>query len=346
MHIGAAREYKQIASLHEYHMNVGQGLMGLYDQGDLPQELIDFCFSQYDRFGIPRPPLEVVLIGAWSTYEAIDIAAPYSLFMGVSDVDMSPDWQTHTFDIVDPESGRIIEAEPEWTETFCYIPGQAEESFNRYMSHPGLERLPYPASEVIELCLDGEWNGEEAVHRLSEEDEMILRSLCAREDGSVDGIRVRSYFKLAAWAAWCWFVGPLSREWRYDHHDIFNICLREGECLLYEGVLVEPKYYKKINRPPQSCAACGLSSWCVEMSQIQGTTRYICEHCLNGPPIFEQATCGTRACRHVECPYNKFHGVKGGIHQILHRTGQLSAMVRERQPLLAGGEQIKQLEAR
>lgn len=347
MRIGAQPEYQQNASLHEYHMQTGYGLIGLQDPDDLPGELIEFCFSQYDRFSIPRPPLEVVKLGAWSTYEAVDIAAPYSLFMGVSDVDLSADWQATAYDIHDPETGRIIEADPEWLETFVYMPGQAEESFNHFMSRPGLGNLPYPACEIIEFCLDGEWNsGEEVESRLSEEDEMILRSLCAREDGTVDGARARNYFKLAAWAAWCWFIGPHSREWRYNYHDIFNVCLRDGECLLYEGVLVAPTHYKKINRPPKSCAACGLSSWCVEMSQIQGTTRYICEHCLNGPPMFEQATCGTRACRHVECPYNKFHGVKGGIHQILHRTGQLSAMVRERQPLLAGGEQIKQLEAR
>lgn len=346
MRIGPEPNFEQTASLHEYHMNVGCGLMGLNDEGDLPRELIDFCFSQYDRFGIPRPPESVVRLGAWSTYETVDIAAPYSLFMGVGDVDTSPDWQVYTYDILDPYTKKVIEAETEWLETFVFVPGQAEESFNHFMAHPGIEHLPYPACELIVACLEGEWSDGEAWHRLSEEDEMILRQMCEGPEGRVDGKRVENYFKLASWAAWCWFVGPHSREWRYNHHDIFNAVLRDGECVLYEGVLVEPKYYKKLSRPPKSCAACGLSSWCVEMAQIQGTTRYVCEHCLNGPPIFEQATCGTRTCRHVECPYNRYHGIKGGLSFVMQKHGQLSSMVKERQPMIEIRPEVRQLEVR
>lgn len=346
MHIGPQREYERHTSLHDYFSDTGYGIMGIMDWEELPKEMIEFCFSQYDRFGIPRPPIDVVGLGAWATYQALDFQDPYILFFGVSDVNFTSEWMDIAYDIHDTHNGKVIEADPERIETYRYVPGQSEAAFNHFMSRPGLENLPESAHGNIEMCLDGEWTGEELCGRLSDDDEAILRDLCKEADGTVNGKKFRSYFSLSAWAAWCWFIGPLSKEWRFNNHDIFYICIRDGECIIYDGTIIEKEHYKRLDRSPKSCANCGLSAWCVDMVQIQGTTRHACEHCLNGSaPLFEEATCGSKACRNVECQYNKYHGLTGGLQQMLRKTGQLSSMVKTGEKLLRSHPQAKQLEA-
>lgn len=331
--IGPVRQFEQEASLHDYTNNTGMGLMGIPDPNYLPKELIEFCLSQYDRFNIPRPHQNVIEVGAWATYFALDFSDPYALLMGVSDVNYTHDWQSYTYEIKDPNTGRIIEARNvEMLETFSVMQnGQAEVAFNHYMSHPGFESMPDYLVEHITLCLDGEWNSEgDAVAQLSQEAEMDLRALCAKEDGTVDGAKAMNYFKVAAWAAWCWFIGPPSRDFRYDHHDVFHTCFTHGECIIYEGFIFDPTQYKKIDRPPQSCAICGLDAWCVEMAQIGGSTRFLCEHHLNGDlPLYGTATCGSKACRYVECQYHPYFGKNGGLASTLRKTGQLFSMARD-----------------
>jgi len=339
MRIGEKVKYEQRSSLHDYSASTGYGIMGIDGEEYLPRELLDFCRTQYERYNIPVPPESVIRAGAWATYYTVDYVDPYSLLFGVSDVNVNGDWEKYTFELLDPDirTGGSPFADPEWLETFSYVPGQSEASFNHYMSHPGIQNLPAFVTDYIELGLDGEWNGMDYLAQIGNEDELILREMCKGPDGTVNGEEVKRYFHWSAWAAWCWLIGPPGREFRYNHNDIFWSCFNGGECVIYDGFIIGPEQYRKIQRSPSSCdvEGCGLDSWCVELSQVGGKAIRVCEFHLNGNlPLYEGATCGTKACRHVECPYNSLHGQNGGLAAMYRKSGQLTHLARQGKPAL------------
>lgn len=294
--------------------------------GDVPQECSDFCFSQYDRFKIPFPIelLEVLTSGASAAFYYMDCVDPYAMLHGVSDVEMTDDWAMYAYEIVD--GNRVFEADPTSLETYKLMPGQDEAMFNQILSYPGLDALPYMLGCNIRDVLSGEY-GSDAAYSVSADCMALLKNMCLKPDGSVNREMVDAYFELSSWATTAWLIGPLGRSFRYGNHEVFSIAMDHGEAVLFDGAVLDPRYYRKLPRAPRSCLRCGLSSWCVEMVSSGSSARYLCEHCLSeGMPPSSIATCGSKRCLLATCPHHPYHHLgSAGIYQARTEHGQLSS---------------------
>lgn len=325
-------EFEENHQLYDWVTETNSGIIG-FRFGDLPEECFTFCLEQYARFNIPCPPeiSEVVIAGASCTMYYIDIIDPYCFFSGISDVDITTDWAHAAYEVFDPERPNkpAWEAPPEWLETFTAVPGQAEEWFYHMLARPGLAALPY--GEHIRDLLRGEYNGEEMWDSITHETDLALRDIC-RINGEPDKARMEAYFELAAWAAFIWAMGPLSRHYRANHHDIFHVALQHGEAILVEGSVIAPTHYRRLNRPAESCYRCGIAAWCVEHTQINGRTKFICEHCSTlGMPLIGGASCGTKQCMYISCPNHPYPHKDmspSGMASFARHNGQLISAAR------------------
>ena len=311
--------------------NSGYGLMN-FNFGDVPDRCVDFCLEQYLRFRVPYSERihEVIVAGASAAFHFVDYWNPYAMFRGVSDVNMTFDWSTHTYLIHGFDRGSSLkkEADPQQLETFAAVPGQAEAVFNEMIMKPGLKALPYSMGGEIAEILEGH-NGEECWDSISTEADLALRELCRGDKRSMF-----AYFELAAWASFIWLVGPYGRWYRAERHEIMGTAMQHGECILLEGTIISPEYYTKVARPPKSCHRCGIQTWCVEPSMTGRDTLYICEACLNfDMPKFGFANCGAKYCKDSTCPNHPFaHMGQAGMYETA-RHGQLAQMARNK----AGG---------
>jgi hypothetical protein len=321
--------------------NGNGGLMN-FEFGEIPDECIDFCLQQFSRFNVPMPSelISVLVAGASSAFYYSDVVDPYALFRGTSDVDVTDDWSKITYEIHDADgSPQSREADPQYMETFRFIPGQCEAKFHEMLSRPGLKALPNMIGEMIFEVLEG--HGEEAWDTLDSETELALRAMCTAPGGDrPDPRRMMAYFELSAWAGFIWLAGPLGREYRRQKHDIIGCALEYGECILVDGTITAPIYYTKHNRPPQSCHRCGEQVWCVEHTMLGATTALICEACLNqGMPPAGYANCGTKFCKNSLCQHHPFaHMGQAGMHASMARDGQLAIMVQHHSDLRLHGE--------
>ena len=152
------------------------------------------------------------------------------------------------------------------------------------------------------------------------------------------------YIRLAAWAAYVWFMGPLARDFRRRNYEIFDICYSDKSCILYSGNMYSPTKFKIINRSPQSCEICGLDSYCVSLAYFNGGSKFICEKHLNGElPQFTQSSCGSRVCRFTECKHHPMFGMKDARRLAHRESGQLIQKTRENAKLLNNPDQPKLL---
>jgi len=315
--------------LSDWVQNSNSGIIG-FEHSDFPPECIDFAYSQYERFKVPMPKHldDVVLTGIRAALWYMDCADPYALFSGISDVDMTTEWSEHAYEIIDDK--RTYEVNPENVETFRYAPGQDEAVFNQVMSFPGLEALPNMLGTCISDVLGGEYGYHERYEVLDPGVRSSLEILCTRQDGTLNTEMRDAYFDLAAWSAAAWFLGPLARDFRYRHHDIYHTVVNYGEAILVDGSVISPKNYRKLTRPPKSCMICGTAAWCVEMTASCGGTRYMCEHCLSeGMPPSTMATCGSKRCLLTACWHHPYHHMgAAGVHGARRDFGQLGAPAR------------------
>lgn len=327
--------------LHDWVANSNQGVMG-FTFGDVPPECFAFCMSQYHRFNVPVTDLisEIIIAGSCAAFYYLDCVDPYAIFCGLTDVEMTDDWANHAYEVID---GRVAyEVEPTSVETFIHIPYQDELIFNDIMSKPGLRALPRMLGECISDVLDGEY-GSDCYYTLTSQASAELRRLCTMSDGSINKEMERAYFELASWATVAWLCGPLGRNFRYGHHDIFNVATDNGEAILVDGSVLGPKYYRKLSRPPRSCLVCGLPAWCVEMIGTSTGSRYMCEHCLSeGMPPSALSTCGSKRCLLTACHHHPYHHLgTAGIHYARKDFGQLGASARGESALrIRGGKGV------
>ena len=304
--------------------------------GSIPTECEEFCREQYARFGIPFPEeiREALVVGASYVFQYLDLVAPYELFNGVSDVDITSDWAEHAYELLGAYKDRSMEISPEHLETFVFVPGQAEETFDYVMSHPGLLALPNRIGyEILEQMNEPYYMGE-SYHQLV--DKACLDTLCVmctEADGAVNWTRIRAYFELAAWAAFGWFVGPLGRNYRQAVHDVIHTAISFGEAIVLEGSVYGPQEYTKLCRAPESCHICGLAAWCVELTSSYEGTRHVCEHCLSeGMPPSSIATCGAKRCMLTACRHHPYHHLgAAGLSRAYREHGQLGASARTAQ---------------
>lgn len=332
MRIGPQRKpYEKQVSLHDWINNSGIGLFSIESEEDIPEEAIVFCENQFRRFGIELPPEEVIRKGAYATMWYIDAINPYCILSGTSDVIASPGWSSNTYELLNDKGKVVSEADPEFTETFSYVIDNDAKFFSEYIAKPGLESLPYMIGhDISEILFSGEvYRSDPISCDISQESNSWLDTNCkSREE-------FEAYFKLPAWAMFLWISGPHARQFRYDSHEIFFEAITHGEALLCDGYVISAQYYIKKERVPKSCSVCGLDSWCVDMVYIDGATRRLCEHHLNGAmPLYGDANCGTRVCRFVACPYHPMRGTKDALYNTLKERGQLNHVINQSRHLI------------
>ncbi len=345
MRIGPEKTYEQRDYLHDHVQCCGDGIFDLphvLDDSDVPEGLLDFIISQYNRFGITLPPKGVITAGVNGILHIVSSLEPYILFTEGSDVRVDQNWAKYAYEIDDPYLKKVIEVtDPSEVESFSYAPEVALEAYTYHMQNVGMENMHYYLVTLFEEYIGGGL-GEGIWQFFDEEEELALRSLASRPDGELDEERFEGYFKLVGWATWCWLLSPDSAEWKAKHNDIFYECYKKGECIIHEGIVIGPDEYKKLDRPTQSCAVCGLDAWCVELVQVSGTPRFICEHHLNGDlPKYGDNNCGSRTCRYFHCKYHPYSGKTDGLYQTMRESGQLTGMVQKRQELQ--GPDVKRL---
>lgn len=315
--------------LSDWVANTNSGIMG-FIFGDVPPECLSFCMSQYERFNVPMPAIleSVVVAGSCATFYYMDCVDPYVLFSGISDVDATDDWAMYAHEVMD-DRGKAHEINPESLETYVFRPGQDERVFHNIMSHPGLKALPVGLGDCIADVIHGEY-GSDCCYTLSMEADDALRSICTAADGRFNREMHDAYFELAAWATCAWLIGPLGRDFRYTHHDVFCTAMDHGEAILYDGTVLPPKFYRKLSRPPKSCAKCGIPAWCVELVSSGVTSRYMCESCYSeGMPPSSLSTCGSKRCLLTTCPHHPYHSLgAAGIQYARKDYGQLGASAR------------------
>jgi hypothetical protein len=330
-------------TLWDWVSSNGEGLMGI-EFAEIPEECFQFCLSQYERFKVPfyRELYEAIRVGAYAAFSFVDVARPYALFEGVSDVDMTLDWASTTYRIFDPvaPNKRSYEADPATVESFAFMPGQAAETFRDLLGRPGLDALPFMHGEGIREVLSGDacFTGDGSyLDLLSSDGIAALAELCTGDKGP-DTQRMWSYLELAAWASYVWLIGPESRNFRIYHHELIGIAVSDGECLIVEGTIISPDHYTKIDRPPQSCYHCAVQTWCVEHTQTRNHQAYICEACLNfDMPKSKNANCGTKFCTLSACPNHPYHQMgRQGAFQSRHEGGYLTQQVAAKKAQLSG----------
>jgi len=326
--------------------------MGL--ERSVPEECHRFCLEQYHRYKIPMPRCidTIIRLGAGVSMRYVDYIDPYVLLRnGLSDVEMTDDWHKHAY-IVNDGTGNLYEPSPEGIESYGAVPNQADETFHKMMSFPGLDALPYGIGSELKGLINGvsDYCYQEEVpvwdELTAQELEELNRMCLFPNGGGVSSLKFEAYFELAAWAAFAWIVGPLSREFRATHHDIMSVAMTNGECILLDGCVISPVHYRKLERPPNSCYMCGIVSWCVEMTMAGEATNHMCEHCLSEgmPKLTKFATCGSKMCMVAECPHNPYHNLgSAGIHKARSEHGQLGAMARGESVMKVMGETNKQL---
>lgn len=324
-------DYNHNDQFFEWLDNNYTGIMGI-EFGSPPDDCVDFCISQYHRFNIPVIPetLEIVAVCASYPIEYFELQDPYGLFSGVSDVEITDDWSRFAFEILD-HGNRYYEPSPETIETYRFVPGRAEEVFDSILSKPGLLALPSRYGQTIQASMKGdEWLHDVPWHMtISADARQALEELC-RVGDAVDWGRMHAYAELAAWAAFAWIIGPPSRTFRMQQHDVIMGAIQWGEAILWDHSVFGPGEYRRLERAPQSCYKCGIASWCVEMTVTASGTKRICEHCLTeGMPPSKIATCGSKRCMLSQCPHHPYHHMgSAGIHQSYRDKGQLVGMTK------------------
>lgn len=310
--------------------NSGVGVMGLNE--GVPYECMNFVRSQFERFRVPVTERVWGLIENGAQYGLcfIDYDMPYALYWGLSDVEMTDDWRNYSFHLFDSKDSIGYEANPEYLETFTYVPGQSDRVFQHIMANPSLKDIPEFGEELYDRLDEYlAWSCPELVSEYLPAVEEMFGEESAAENA-------RAYFEMAAWAAIAWICGPYSREYRKDANLIFDVCEKYGEAILYEGQVIAPANYRRVNRAPESCHRCGINSWCTESTLEGDTVVLICEACQNGSlPRLTELSCGTKvSCKYTGCPHHPLHyRGAGAFREAMNKHGQLNAVARGEAPL-------------
>lgn len=329
-------DFESEAWLYEWVNNSGEGIWSF---SDIPEDCLNFIIGTFHHLGYQLPPevWGVAKVGIEIVFHVCSIHAPYTLFRGVSDVDIVESHNHFVYKVRSLDGrGSTVEADPEETEVYVYRPGQAEE-FYRYAIeniHKGLDAFPFSLGDFIREHLHGDY-GSDFYHILTFEEETALREICSQQGPygpQFNKKMFEAYFELAAWAAFVWLAGPYGRQYRIDNILLMNEAIQCGECLLNGTNIIGSDYYIKENRLPRSCFKCGHQTWCVELVQVEHHQTFICEHCARGDfPASQYTNCGTRSCATSGCPNHPFHHLgKEGMFRAAAQYGQLNQIVRDK----------------
>jgi hypothetical protein len=318
MRIGPAQrlDRQEPSALYNLLDDGYEGVWGWSGMG-LCGEAMIFVTEQCARFGVPLNHETHHLIDAIGTrvLEYADYVNPYVTLLEFSDLAATTDWEQNTYELI--EGKRCVDvASPEDIETYTFVPGQAEHWFNEFMSHPGLDFIPRGIGadltmHAVESFFD---------YGLREDFEDACK-FC--------GDNLETYLKLFAWATFVWLCGPLGREFRKDFSLLHDVVCTYGEGIIHnQKAVLSPKQYNKIARPYTACGSCGVDAYCTELLSFGDDFKRLCEKCANqGRIIFDNANCGTRFCRYIECPNHLMNSQTdkvGALYNTLRNRGILT----------------------
>lgn len=291
-----------------------------------------FVADQFNRFKIPIPPdsPEILTFGSILVANMVNFHDPYFMFWGTSDVLYTDEWSKYVYEIID--DGERYEADPEYLDVFRKTDRGAENFFNEYIAKPGYKALPAHIKHSIDDIMfdvgEGLWlsySGVDYNLLLARLHNYALRSGLAKDEEEA-AVRADAYIDLSIWAGVLWVLGPFSREQRIATCEVTETVLQHGEAVIYRGAILDPSYYRRIERQPASCHQCGVQAWCIEQVMTpDGSIRFICEGCATrGMERFNGATCGTKFCKYFDCPHNLYHQ-KGtaAVRNYMNKQGQL-----------------------
>jgi hypothetical protein len=290
----------------------GYGVMSYYQaDGWMPPECKQFVIDQFLSLRLV-PPGDDFLYWCWEfMYYYVEQMDPYVFFFGGTDVVLTEENYHYQYSVTSGNRDSWEDVHPDNIEVFRYWP-KGEEAWATMMRYPGLEDF-YP--EVFEYFSEhfNYVRQDDHPEAYKQEWTFIHRY----------GNKVNDFAHLGIWAVFMWMCSPMAKSWRGNNHPIFDICYRDGECVINGWCFMSPEYYKRQERHPMSCASCGVVEHCVELVPINNQeTKFICEHCCH-PQITEEGnTCGSTQCAKTSCP-NHPGATASRLVRAKHRYGDL-----------------------
>ncbi len=164
--------------------------------------------------------------------------------------------------------------------------------------------------------------------------EAYLRAIGIDENSSPEDLKLSDFstshlsqlssvVSCIGWAFMCYYFGPMGRELRMLN-DIYRDIATAGECIIYDSCVFSPDSYIKTPHHPLSCSECDIVSFCVEICNVDGMDKRLCEkHSHIGPPLFAGSSCGTKMCAFVDCPNHPYYQSGATVLDYLKKHGQL-----------------------
>lgn len=296
-------------------------------------------------------PGELEWMVSWAGNIALMLIDHYDVYFPFAYSDVVPSYEhmASTYEINYPftyggtTEGTPFMAEPDAVESFAYDPenGKAyfkvfditQPNFEMFDAHD-IELLYYVLDESLDVLFESQF--EEVFHDSDDRDRYLCMEIASTAEGRAN-IRRAAEFCMSAGLVW--FCSPLSRNFRAKNHDVFAAVLENGEAIVYNGGIYSPEDYTKIPIPPTSCFKCGLDSYCVELVHgVENGAINVCNHCQTGGVLkFQDATCGSKFCKHIECPYHKYNGQgRKGFFKMLNSSGRsaLKTMIQSVNPIM------------
>jgi hypothetical protein len=286
--------------------NGGLGLLTQYGaRNQTNPYAMEFMTYQIKERLIPGLEVEEDLLDwAWDfAFYAVDQIDPYMFFHGYTDVVKTNEPMYYQFSVREDLDDEFREIGCDAAEFFKIFPEGAMKNF-RYLYNDIDEKkgLLKNFDIVHDYFHDHLSMIEDEMHESYYDDEIKF----FRRYGKENAMYV---MERAVWAALIWMISPEhdSRTWRYDFHPIFQIVYDHKACLLNDWTFYRPGYFMMDERPLGSCAKCGTTEWCVELTHGKHKTEYICQSCASDGEPFPGFTCGTKTCTSIECKNHPAH---------------------------------------
>lgn len=357
-------------------MGVDQGMV---EVPEVMKQFIDHILQDREGINLPEPLKgEFLQTISYIALRYIDWWDPRFALM-YSNIAETSDWCRNTYLLErytteGRERGPIQKDEIEKLETYAHVEGQDESYFNEFYYHSKFRYAMFEgpceilADYTREMLRGGdfsfyvnEWEHEESDAQLTElfYDEHGKAKIYLNENGETEhregyytGSRkdevtlIEHVVEVSVCAALVWFCSPMARRFRVDNHELFWCADRYNEFVMFDYNIYGPDEYEKLPMKPSCCNLCGLDAYCVELVHgIGGQTIQVCNGCLskNRPPM-PRATCGTKFCKHIECPHNKYNGwgergryamdTENPFSYVSYKRGQAPKKVQEKMQIM------------
>lgn len=264
---------------------------------------------------------------------------PYSLILDGPDVVATYEGMQYSYAIKNTDGTLFEISNVGELETFRHVPGMDQQHFEKMMYISDKDRADKdfnPAQRVYNYSdMFGQWledtmdYGEmyyemNPIEQLERDNELAYYELIAFAGKE----NTQKIVNIIIWLSFAWIISPMARQWRALMHEVIDTCYNTGEAIVHEGNCYSSEEFVKELRPPTSCCVCGLDSYCVDLTYVDGGVKHICEKHLNGNiPGTVLFQCGTKICKYSECPNHPQYKTGANIIDYYKTHGQLNKNV-------------------